>query len=341
MTRRVSRVPPASRGEYVASRTRDYTRYTSLLGESLVAKVDLLAQVLGDVHEPSLGRYKERLLAEAIASFIPRRYEVATGFVLFPRARKFDAERPSEFNYLNSSDFIPSRQCDIIVFDASHYPPVFRDSDFVVVRPESVRAIIEVKGSLSAQSVREATAQVIDFGAKWRACSTFYRELYQDRLRTPFLAVMAWRMAVDPLGRPRTNGRSVREQLVAAYSRIPKTQLAGLPVLDTFLLHNDFEVSSTTWTARDDSWSFGFLTHRGRAIRFNTSGKPELAGDNTVNSLLAGIHCSLETPYNRFFSRSDQSNSDASFRHPDHGYSPWLIGDDWKLLRDNQEPEQS
>jgi len=316
------------RGEYVASRTRDYTRYTSLLGESLAAKVDLLAQVLGSVHEPSLGRYKERLLAEAIASFVPRRYEVTTGFVLFPRARRFAAGPPPYFNYLNSSDFVPSRQCDIIVFDASHYPPVFRDGDFAVLRPESVRAVVEVKGSLSPKSLRESTTHMIDFGAKWRACSLFYREIHAEKLQKPFLAVMAWRVAIDGTGRQRTNGRLVREHLASAYARVPRAQVRGLPVLDSLLVHSEFEVSATTFAGQNDDWSFGFLTHRGRAIRFDESGTPELAGDNTVSSLLAGIHANLETPYNRLFSRSDQSNSAAPFGHSDHGYTPWLTGDD-------------
>lgn len=331
MARKRARATVESRSDYMTSRTRDLTRYASLVGDGLAAKVDLLAQVLGDVHEPSLGRYKERLLSEAIAAFLPRRYEVVTGFVLFPRARRFASARPQGFDYLNSSDFVPSRRCDILVVDTAHYPPVFRDGDFVVVRPESVRAMVEVKGVLSPKSVSDAIKAVIDFGSKWRDCSVFYQQAHAKELARPFLGVMAWRVAVDSRGRARTNGRQIRENLVAAYSKLQKSQLRGLPVLDSLLLHRDFEIMATTFSEADESLSFGFLTRRGNAVRFTESGEAQLAGDNTVNSLLASIHVNLETPYNRFFSRSDQSNSDSGFPHLDSGYSPWLFGKEANL----------
>ena len=64
----------------------DLTGYTALFGESLASKVDLLGRLLGDSHYPSLGQYKERLLADAIRDFLPRKVEVGTGFVMFPHA---------------------------------------------------------------------------------------------------------------------------------------------------------------------------------------------------------------------------------------------------------------
>lgn len=320
----------AERRDYEESRFRDYTRYTSLIGESLAGKVDLLAKVLGDAHAPSLGRYKERLLSEAIASYLPRRYEVATGFVLFPHERHFRGDRPAAFDHLNVSDFTPSLQCDIVVFDASQYPPVFRDGDFVVVRPESVRAVVEVKGSLSHRSVSEAISSMIDFGKKWRQCSDFYVKSHKKPLRKPYLGVMAWRMAVDSAGAARTNGRRIREQLVKSYSHLPRHLLRAFPVLDTFYLYNDFVVRALT-VAEGESYSFGFFTGRGRAIRFDDSGEAQLVGDNTVSSLLADIHSSLETPHNQFFARGDQTNWTDLFPHRDQGYSPWLTGDDANL----------
>jgi hypothetical protein len=331
MKQRSTTVGVTTRRDYEESRSRDYTRYTSLIGESLASKVDVLAKILGDAHAPSLGRYKERLLSEAIASYIPRRYEVATGFVLFPHERQFRGDRPPAFDHLNVSDFTPSLQCDIVVFDASQYPPVFRDGEFVVVRPESVRAVVEVKGSLSHQSASEAISNMIDFGIKWRQCSDFYIRSHEKPLRKPYLGVMAWRMAVDSAGVPRTNGRRLRGQLVKSYSRLPRNLLRAFPVLDSFSLYSVFEVSATTWEAEDESFSFGFFTGRGRAIRFSDSGEAEIVGDSTVSSLLAGIHSSLETPHNRFFARGDQSNWTSLFPHQDQGYSPWLTGDDTNL----------
>jgi hypothetical protein len=64
----------------------DLTGYAALLGEGLSSKVGLLERILRDVHYPSLGQYKERVLADTIKDFLPRTVEVGTGFVIFPHA---------------------------------------------------------------------------------------------------------------------------------------------------------------------------------------------------------------------------------------------------------------
>jgi hypothetical protein len=124
----------------------DLTGYAALLGESFSTRVDLLERVIRGSHYPSLGRYKERLLARLIREYIPRSCEVGTGFVLFPHEDDSPAGGEQYHDPLNQSAFAISRQCDLIVFDSNSVPPVFRDEDFVVVRPEAVRGIIEVKG---------------------------------------------------------------------------------------------------------------------------------------------------------------------------------------------------
>jgi hypothetical protein len=142
------------------SRT-DLTGYAALFGESLSSKVDLLGRLIGDAHYPSLGRYKERLLADAIRGFLPRAVEVGTGFVLFPHADPNPPGGPDFHDPLNQSAYSISRQCDILVYDSTRYPVVFRDGDFVVIRPEAVRAVIEVKGSLSIQGGLFSSARLV------------------------------------------------------------------------------------------------------------------------------------------------------------------------------------
>lgn len=82
------RLPPEEkeqlRRQYEAVRLVDLTSYTGMIGESFSSHIDRLSRIIRDAHEPSLGSYKERLLAEAIRSFIPKKYSVGTGFVLFP-----------------------------------------------------------------------------------------------------------------------------------------------------------------------------------------------------------------------------------------------------------------
>src|ERR1039457_3837324 len=140
----------------------DLTGYTALYGESLSAKADLLDRLIGDAHYLSLGQYKERLLADAIRGFLPRTVEVGTGFVMFPHA---DMNPPGGVEFhdpLNQSAYSISRQCDILVYDVARYPTIFRDGEFVIIRPEAVRAVIEVKGSLTIQETRKALSAFHD-----------------------------------------------------------------------------------------------------------------------------------------------------------------------------------
>lgn len=156
----------------------DLTGYAALFGESLTSKVDLLGRLIGGSHYPSLGQYKERLLADAIRDFLPRTVEVGTGFVMFPHADMNPPAGGQFYDPLNHSAFSMSRQCDILVYDIAKYPAIFRDRDFVVIRPEAVRAAIEVKGSLNRREVLSALTSCHDFANKWRITQLFYRDQY-------------------------------------------------------------------------------------------------------------------------------------------------------------------
>ena len=71
--------------------------------------------------------------------------EVGTGFVMFPHEDPNPPGGPDLYDPLNQSAYSVSRQCDILIYDVARFPPVFRDGEFVVVRPEAVRAVIEVR----------------------------------------------------------------------------------------------------------------------------------------------------------------------------------------------------
>ncbi|MEM7498321.1 MAG: DUF6602 domain-containing protein [Pseudomonadota bacterium] len=169
----------------------DLASYASLIGQSFSARVDMLENVIGSAHFPSIGNYKERVLARALREYLPKKLEVGTGFVLFPHDRHDDVD-PKHFDELNQASFSPSKQCDLIIFESNSVPIVFRDDDFVIVRPESVRAIVEVKGSLTPKGLKESLVSALDFGRKWRAAQQFYRSHNQDETDRPDLSVMAW-----------------------------------------------------------------------------------------------------------------------------------------------------
>ena len=141
------------------------------------------------------------MLADAIKDFLPRTVEVGTGFVMFPHA---DVEPPVGGQFhdpLNQSAFSMSRQCDILVYDVAKYPAIFRDRDFVVIRPEAVRAVIEVKGVLSRREVLSALTSFHDFAVTWRTTQLFYREMHVPLTPDPPLIAMACNISTDAAGR--------------------------------------------------------------------------------------------------------------------------------------------
>ncbi|MBK6771350.1 MAG: hypothetical protein IPG78_04275 [Ignavibacteria bacterium] len=95
------------------------------------------------------GRYKEAILKTVISRFLPTKYSIATGFVVRQTATRGEHE--------------PSKQIDLIVYDNS-FPTLFKEGDFVIVTPDSVKAIIEVKANLENQKSNEIIKKATDTG---------------------------------------------------------------------------------------------------------------------------------------------------------------------------------
>ena len=80
------------------------------------------------------GRYKEAVLKSVIKRFLPEQFNIGTGFVI-----KEEVERGSHQS---------SKQIDLIIYNTA-YPILFKESDFVILTPDAVNGIIEVKSNLS------------------------------------------------------------------------------------------------------------------------------------------------------------------------------------------------
>lgn len=310
--------------------TSDLTSYAALFGDSFSSKINLLTQIVQGAHYPSIGRYKEKLLSKAIAEYIPKRFEVGTGFVLFPTEKFFEGDIPNGFDPLNMSDHVLSKQCDVIIYDASSFPVIFRDEDFVILRPESVKAVIEVKGSLSPKEIESCLNGIVDFGKKWRECQLFYKEHHQQGcVPRPSMYVVAWDLARNKNGTPKTNGTKIRKQVVDFYKKhVNPKECAGLPMLDKLIVYNECEVSHMGWLEdKNDKFTSkdGWNTTSGQFIRFNNEGKPYRNGDRTIASLLAGIHYSLGTNFNRFFSYVDETREEGLVPYKHKGFDYWVV----------------
>ncbi|MCT9263216.1 hypothetical protein NYW84_12550 [Acinetobacter junii] len=84
-------------------------------------------------HAPTAGTYRETLLQNTLKKHLPERYHVATGFI-----------------------YGVEKQIDILIYDKVDYAPIFRETDLVIVPPESVRAVIEVKTNITHENLRSA-----------------------------------------------------------------------------------------------------------------------------------------------------------------------------------------
>lgn len=116
-------------------------------GKELLAVKDRVRHLIS--HWGEDGRYKESVLKLIIKRFLPEKYKIATGFVV--------KETHERGNHNASS------QIDLIIYD-NQYPVLFKDNDFVIVTPDSVRAIIEVKANIKNQDVKRVVEKSNDVG---------------------------------------------------------------------------------------------------------------------------------------------------------------------------------
>jgi hypothetical protein len=203
---------------YFDARGGTYHSYVTMLGESFATRINLLSHLLNDAHHLTTGRYKESILANLIADFIPGRYSVGTGFVLFPvEGYSVEGDGDDAEAILEITKHVPSRQLDILIYESHTYPVLFRDHDLVVVRPEAVRCVIEVKGFLDHQETDDFVALFVDFGTKWVKCRRCYDAIGAKLPANPTLLAMAWAVKPDRRGRPSTDGMRLRERIVAGY----------------------------------------------------------------------------------------------------------------------------
>mgnify|MGYP001461290467 CR=1 FL=1 len=97
--------------------------FKSITGE-LKSLKNRVRNFIGDAHWLSDGEWKESVLKSIIKRHIPTNIGVGSGFIV--------------------NEIGCSSQIDIILYDLN-VPILFRDGDFIIITPDSVKGIIEVK----------------------------------------------------------------------------------------------------------------------------------------------------------------------------------------------------
>lgn len=115
-------------------------------------------------HRPSAGTNREDLVEEFLATHLPKRFGISTGFVI-------------------SHDGMFSQQADLLVVDEQNNSPLYPNTTNKIWPVESVYALIEVKTRLDSRELRDA----IDKGRTFKRlprkfCDTWSRQPIRDSL---------------------------------------------------------------------------------------------------------------------------------------------------------------
>lgn len=117
------------------------------LSKELRAVQNRIRNLIGGVHWPSDGAWKESVLRTVLRRYLPPSITVGSGFILTPKA--------------------VSTQIDILVCDDSA-PILFRDGDFLISTAECVRAALEIKTQLTASELHESLHKLNQISALMR-----------------------------------------------------------------------------------------------------------------------------------------------------------------------------
>ncbi len=307
----------------------DLYDFAGLLGESFRARVELLGSILGNAHHPSVGTFKENLVAELLRNAIPQRFAVGSGFVLFPTATGTAVSGPAS-DPMRYHSFVLSHQCDVIVYDAANVPVVFRDLDFVIVRPEAVRAVIEIKGRLTPEELQGVIDKAIDFGDKWSAWADVHVASSLGKIprpRVPMLGVLAWK-AGGRAGRPNPDGRRARESVARRFCPLFTGTPYTRPILDQLLVYDEYVISSGVDVfdnGKELKAMFGWQTAHGKWLKKKDDGELVRREDKTIASLLAAVLARVEDatlsglPTGRYVGSPWRARDEEILPHPDRG----------------------
>lgn len=103
----------------------------------------ILAQI---PHSGEMGRQLEESLRSFLRKYLPKRYEIGTGHIIFPQEYKGGDKYHQRI----------SRQMDIVVFDQINFAPVLSAPGYCIYPHKGVKVTIEVKATLDSTELRQS-----------------------------------------------------------------------------------------------------------------------------------------------------------------------------------------
>ncbi|MDL2141663.1 hypothetical protein QQY79_03955 [Flavobacterium tructae] len=131
-------------------------RFLQAIADEIVAKssrIELLIQ-----HSVTKGNYREEIFRGILKKYLPKKYEVATGFIEGCK-----------------------RQCDILIYDSQNFSPLFREGDLVVLPEKAVRAVIEVKSTLDTNQLQDAMELLFEVARHRNTAAPIFKGIFAFR----------------------------------------------------------------------------------------------------------------------------------------------------------------
>ena len=127
--------------------------------EVMLAQYENIVHLLGPTDDwTAPGTHCEVLLRDFLRRNLPSTFSVDKGFIYGRREVGGVSKHCPEI--------------DILIHDTSLYRPAFRLEDFVIVQPESVRGVIQVKRTLTAGQLASAVENIVEAKRFVRDCKT-------------------------------------------------------------------------------------------------------------------------------------------------------------------------
>ncbi|NOT63127.1 MAG: hypothetical protein HOP19_23205 [Acidobacteria bacterium] len=143
--------------------------YFETLASELDSLKDRVRQLISDHHWLSDGEWKETVLRSVLRRHLPASIKIGRGFVIKPDS--------------------PSKQIDVLIYDSS-MPTLFLDGDIVMVTPDAVRGIIEIKTKIYNVSDFTAKAQTLADNADFILSA--YPSQFRDLPQKIFVGIFSY-----------------------------------------------------------------------------------------------------------------------------------------------------
>lgn len=114
--------------------------YVELLRDNFEKILSELALVYRLTHNGEKGKEAEEILSNFLKNYLPKKYQVTTGFV--------------------HTDMGISSQCDILLYDADNYAPLYSGYANQIIHMSSLRGVIECTMKLNKKKIEEDNKKI-------------------------------------------------------------------------------------------------------------------------------------------------------------------------------------